>query len=471
MRIALLQPRTDRAIASEQLSSVSQEVGTFPPLGLLYLAGFLREETAHGVTVIDMDAADIQPAALPELLRRHEAQAVGITAITHNLVGVRDAAEAVRSTLPDLPVIVGGPHVNAFGAETLALKAIDYAIEGDGERSLARLLDALDGRGDLAEVPGLHYREGNAVRKGAPPHYEEKLDSLPFPARDLLPVDSYFYVLGKRATFATVLSSRGCPFRCTFCSTPHGGYRHRSPDNVVDEMVRCLELGAEEIHFVDDTFNLGKGRRASVSRAIIARGLDVRWSFRGRADGIDDEGMALAKEAGCVRVHLGVETGTDEGLRRLRKGVTLDEIEQAIRLARHHGIVSAAYFILGCPHEPTVADVWSTVRFAIRLDPDFAMFNLLAIYPDTELFDEAVTKGLVRGDLWTRFVRDPQPDFSIPLWEEHLDRQTLQRLLEKAYRRFYFRPAPILRNLRELSSFAELRRKSEAALSLLLRRS
>ncbi len=470
MRVLLVQPRTDRVIGTELPGMVSKELGTFPPLGILYLASWLRTEGGHEVAVLDLAARDISLADFATHLQQTQPEVVGITAITHNLVGVRDVAELVKETLPDSTIVLGGPHVNAFGAEALALSAVDYAIEGDGERSLGQLLATLVSGGSLASVPGLHYRDGGKPVWGAPPHYEKELDRLPFPARDLVNVSDYYYVLGKRSTFATVLSSRGCPFKCTFCSTPHGGYRHRSADNVVDELVGCLAAGAEEIHFVDDTFNLGKGRLAAVSQAILDRGLKVRWSFRGRADGITDESMALAARSGCVRVHLGVETGTDEGLVRLKKGITLAEIERAVKLARKHHIVSAAYFILGCPHEPTAAKVWETVRFAIRLDPDFAMFNLLAIYPDTELFDEAVSKQLLAPGFWQEFIRNPRPDFVIPLWEEHLPREQLQGLLERAYRRFYLRPRPIVRNLLELRSFAELRRKFEAGWSILTRR-
>jgi anaerobic magnesium-protoporphyrin IX monomethyl ester cyclase len=470
MKVLLIQPRTDREIATELPGMVSKEVGTFPPLGILYLAGWLRAKTDHEVFVMDLAARNISLADFATHLERAQPDVVGITAITHTLVGVRDVAELVKEKLPESVVVIGGPHVNAFGSEALALKTVDYAVEGDGERSFGELLEALVTGGALENVPGLHYRLDGEPAMGAPPQYEKDLDQLPFPARDLVDVKDYFYVLGKRATFATVLSSRGCPFKCTFCSTPHGGYRHRSADNVVDEIKACLAAGAEEIHFVDDTFNLGKGRLAAVSQAILERGVKVRWSFRGRADGITDEGMALAASAGCVRVHLGVETGTEEGLKRLRKGMTLKDIKRGVTLARKHNIVSAAYFILGCPHEPTTKKIWETVKFAIRLDPDFAMFNLLAIYPNTELFDEAVEKKLLTPNFWLEFVRDPRPDFAIPLWEEHLPRKQLQSLLEKAYRRFYLRPRPIIRNLLELRSFAELRRKVEAGMSILMRR-
>ena len=469
MRILLVNPPADKVIATELPGHVSSEVGSFPPLGLLYLAAQLREAGTHEVAILDMPATGCTMEALPGRLRGQRPDLVGVTAITHNLVGVREVAEAVRGTLPGVPVVMGGPHVSAFPAEAAQLPGIDFAIAGEAERSLGMLADALEGRGDIAEVPGLSARTLSAPTP--PAIYEADLDGLVFPARDLVRAEDYFYVLGKRATFATIIASRGCPFRCIFCSTPRGGYRTRSPGNIVDEMEACLESGAEEIHFVDDTFNLGPRRLAEISEEILRRGVRIRWSFRGRADGIDPEGASLARRAGCVRMHLGVETGTAEGLELLRKGVSLAQIEQAVRLARENRIVSVAYFIIGCPHERTERDVLETIRFAVRLRPDFAMFNILAIYPNTELFDMAVARGLLRRDFWTGFALDPRPDFTIPLWEEHLDRDTLQRLLTRSYRAFYLRPSMVWRNLKDLGSVSELRRKVGAGLSILRGRS
>lgn len=465
MKVLLVNPPTDKVIATELPGHVSGEVGSFPPLGLLYLAAHLRETNRHEVSVVDMPASGNGLGALREPLRTGRPDLVGVTAITHNLVGVREVAGLVQEVLPGAPVVMGGPHVNAFPREASLLPGIDYAIAGDAERSFPLLVDALAGGGDFAAVPGLTSRHLSGAPRAA--RYETDLDGLSFPARELVRAEDYYYVLGKRANFATMIASRGCPFKCIFCSTPHGGYRTRTPANIVDELERCLSSGAEEIHFVDDTFNLGARRLAEISEEILRRRVRVRWSFRGRADGMDREGAGLAARAGCVRMHLGVETGTAAGLEQLRKGVALDQIEAAVRLARENQIVTVAYFILGCPHERTERDVLETVRFAVRLDPDFAMFNILAIYPGTELFDMAVERGLIAADYWGAFVRDPRPDFTLPVWDEHLDRDTLVRLLSDGYRRFYLRPSVVWRNLRNLGSVAELRRKAAAGLSIL----
>ncbi len=470
MKVLLVNPRTDLLIRSELPGHVGKELGHFPPLGLLYLAAYVRQGGRHQVQVLDMSARDVSLAGLADTVLSERPDLVGLTCITHNLASVKAAADVVKRAAPATRICIGGPHVRQFPEESMALDFVDFAVCGEGEVPFLELLDALQDGRSLDGMRSVGYKQDGRSLAATVPAVTTDIEGLPFPARDLVDRKDYFYILGNRATFATILSSRGCPFHCTFCATPHGAYRARSARSVVDEMVQCRDAGAEEIHFIDDTFNIRKSRLAEVSREILDRSVRLKWSFRGRADGVDDEGMALAARAGCTRFHVGVETGTDHGMEVLRKGVDVAQVRNAVRLARKHGIVSAAYFIIGCPHEKSRDDVLETIRFAVRLNPDFALFNILAIYPGTELFEEAVKKGMLAGDFWHGFARSPDPEFRIPLWEEHLDRFELERLLRTAYRRFYWRPGPILRNLRSVAGPGDLLRKAQAALSILLGR-
>ena len=468
MKILLLNPRTEGMIQTELPGYVSREVGRFPPLGILSLAAYVRANSEHAVEVLDLPAAGLTYDALAQRLRAQPPDLAGITGTTHNLVDILRTAETVRAAAPAARICLGGPHVDAFPAEALALKPVDFTVRGEGERAFLDLIRALASGRDGSGIDGVSFkRSGSAVLASGPAEPIGNLDELPFPARDLVDGRQYYYVLGRRATFATIVSSRGCPFKCIFCSTPHGSYRERSAASMADEIETCLAAGAEEIHFVDDTFNVRAGRIAELGREILKRGLRARWSIRARVDTIEEEGLRLASAAGCVRVHYGVETGTDEGLRLLRKGITVAQVERAVALARRHGIATAAYFLIGCPHERTRADVLQTLRFACRLEPDFAMFNVLAIYPHTELFDMAVKRGLIGPDEWRSFAADPTPGFRLRFWEEHFTREELAGLLKLAYRRFYFRPPVVWRNLRALNSWSELRHKAAAALALL----
>jgi len=455
-------------ITTELPGYVSKEVGCFPPLGLLYLAAYAREHGRHTVRVIDMPAENVTYQELAERLRSERPGLVGITGITHNLVEIKRTVECVKNALPDVPVCLGGPHVAAYPREAAELPGVDFALRGEAERPFCELLDAIEQGRSHASVAGLCFRVDGDTVVSEPAAPCQDLDALPFPSRDLLDTGNYYYVLGKRATFTTLLSSRGCPYRCIFCSTPRGTHRGRSAANIVDEMKACIAGGAEEIHFVDDTFNVRPGRLGAVSREILDRGLNAKWSFRGRADTLDRDELALAARAGCVRMHLGVETGCDAGLEVLRKGITTAQVERGLAWARQCGITTAAYFLIGCPHEKTRADVMRTIDFACRTGPDFALFNVLTIYPHTELHSMAIAKGLISEDHWLSFARNPAPDFQMRFWEESFGRDELNDLLRVAYRRFYLRPSLIWQNLKALKSLGELRHKTMAGLSVLL---
>lgn len=468
MKIWLINPATVDMVKTEVPDYVSKEVGSFPPVGLLYLAGYIRENGYKDISIIDMPAEDMTYEYLAQKLETELPDFVGITGTTHNLIGINRVAHIVRDSSKDIPVCIGGPHAERFASETLQATGVDFVIRGEGELSLLKLLNALEKNNNNYEnINGLCYRKSGNIVISEPASPVEDLDSLPFPARDLLDSTLYYYVLGKRSQFTTIITSRGCPYKCIFCSTPHGSHRARSPENIVDEMEFCISTGSEEFHFIDDTFNIRTERLAEVSNEIIRRKLNVRWSFRGRADALDEESLCLARKAGCVRMHIGVESGTDEGLKQLRKGTNTASIERGIKLAKKHGITVAVYFLIGCPHEKSRMDVMNNLRFACKLNPDFALFNILAIYPDTQLHDMAVEKGLIPADLWHNFALNPTADFIIPFWEETFTKDQLIDMLQTAYRRFYIRPIIFWKNLCSLKSFGELRHKATAMLSIL----
>ncbi|MBT3194120.1 MAG: radical SAM protein [Verrucomicrobia bacterium] len=467
MKVWLINPRTEGMISTELPSFVSKEVGCFPPLGLLYVAGSLRAHTDHDLVLLDMPARDMPYEELADRIRESPPDVVGITGTTHNLAEVRRAAETIKTVAPDTTICLGGPHVEAFPEQALALPCIDFAVRGEGEVAFVKFLEAFEAGAGYDDVAGLIYRTDEEVCANPPAPLLQDLDALPYPAREFLNPSDYCYVLGKKSTFTTILTTRGCPYRCIFCSTPHGTCRLRSPKSIVDEMESCLEQGAEELHFIDDTFNIKPRRIRAVSEEILARGLKARWSFRGRVDTIDADSLRLARQAGCERIHYGIETGTDAGLEALRKQITTEQAREALALTRQAGISTVTYFIIGCPHEQERVDILRTIDFAIRINPDFAMFNVLAIYPHTELFDMAVARGLVDPGLWSDFVKNPTPDFKMRFWDEFFDAEEFGELLKLCYHKFYMRPVVVWRNLKQLGSLSELRHKAAAALAML----
>jgi radical SAM superfamily enzyme YgiQ (UPF0313 family) len=447
MRVLLINPPTDNIIETEVPLLVKQNEGVFPPLGLLYIASYLSKNTNCEIEVLDSLAKKMSYENIEQFIQNYRPDIVGITAHIHNLIDVILVADIVKKIDKNIYVCLGGPHVNAFPQEAININYVDFAVLGEGEAAFAELVKGIEEKSDLNEIRGILFKEAGKIIETGKREGIKELDSLPFPARLKLDYKKYYSILGSRNIMTTMASSRGCPYQCIFCSTPKGAYRARSPKNVVDEMEECLNLGINEVHFIDDTFNVDPDRVIKICEEIKRRKLKVKWSFRGRVDKITKPLLINSKEAGCYRIHLGVETSSDDGLQEFKKGFTIEQIRQAFKLIRGAGINTVAYFLIGCPHEKIKEDVIKTINFSKEIDPDFALFNILTPYPATRLYEEGLAKGIFKRNCWKEFASNPGKDFQPPFWEEWLSRDELVSLLNLAYRRFYIRPRFILRSI------------------------
>ncbi len=451
MKILLVQPPPRRA---------AREDIVVPPLGIAYLAAVLERE-GHEVSVLDAFAEGLDTAAAGERIRRFSPDAVGITGMTPVIDNAfRLAAEAKRHA----PVVIlGGPHVSVAGQRVFEQCAdIDYAIQGEGERSVPRLLAALSSGGDLRQVEGLITREF----VNPPARFVDDLDGLPFPARHLLPNDRYRYILST-GKVTTMFTSRGCPYRCIFCDKAVFGsrWRSRSAASVLDEMEQAnREFGIGSIVIYDDLFTVNRERTVEICRGILDRGLKIEWKCEGRVNIVDAETLRWMKRAGCTMIAYGVESGNQSGLDYLDKGTTLDQVRNAFALTRKAGIKPMAYFILGIPVE-TYRDELRTIAFAKEIRPAFAQFSILSPTPGTKLYDDAVANG------WYREVdaRNPMDkDLKRPaILNENWDEEKLTRILREAHRRFYLDPRYVLERLGEIRDPRELFRKAAAGIKLL----
>jgi anaerobic magnesium-protoporphyrin IX monomethyl ester cyclase len=435
----------------------ASDIGIFPPIGLMYLAAALQRQGRHEVKLVDVMMDGLDAPAVARLVAEYQPDVVGMTVYTPMLYDTLLLSRLVRQACPQAKVVWGGPNNLLFPRETMVHPEVDYLVLGEAEEIFPRMLDALEDGSSLRPIPGLVLREQGEVIITGEPGYIEDLNSLPFPAFQLLNYRNYFSAVGSGKAVGTICSSRGCPYHCTFCAKIFSSYRARSVENILDEMEQYIALGVQEFFFFDDLFNVTAKRIKEISERIIERGWKITWSFRGRVDGIDAQAMKLAKQAGCRQVFFGVEAGSDAGLKAIRKNITMDQACRAVRLAAQAGIVTSTNWIIGFPHHQTRQDVLDLIKTAVRTGSDYAQFNICIAYHGTEIFDEWVKKGLIHADLWRDFVNAPQPNFQEPIWEEHLSRQTLSYLLKKCYQRFYFRPMPMLRKLLRARSFKELR--------------
>jgi len=468
MRLLLVRPPARDTIETEVPKAVEAENTSYPPLNLLVLATWLRAHGGHDVAILDAQLEDLEPAAITRRVQDWGADVVGISTFTVQLVDVVRTIQAARAAASVKHVVLGGPHCNDFPAEARALPGVSAVVRGEGQAPLLALLDAW-GRGEAPRgVPGVLLAPDDSVPD--PVTLSDDLDGYPIPDRTLVDYRRYTGLLGEGGLFSTVVTSRGCPHRCTFCNTPRMKFRSASPARVCDELEACLALDIRDIYFVDDTFNVTNDRVHGICDEVLRRGLRLSWTARMRVHGVDRALVEKMKAAGCRRIQFGVEQGTDEGLSRLQKGVTLAEVESAFALCRELGVGTVAYFLIGTPTERTRLDVLRTIRYAVRLRPDFVMFNILTPFPGTRLFDEGLEEGVLRLEPWRAFMRDPRPDFSAQVWDQHFSRAELRDLLGLAYRSFYWRPAFVKSQLSSLRRPGDLLRKARAGLRLLLDR-
>lgn len=443
------------------------DIGVFPPMGILYLAGVLRSQGRHEVRLIDCILERLTPEAAAARAAAFAPDVVGLTVYTPTLFDATVLTRKLRAVLPKAAIVWGGPHTSLYPQESLGLAEVDYLVVGEAEESFPTFLNALEDHAPLTGIPGILWRENGEIRQGGEPGYVKDIDSIPFPAFDLLEYKRYFSAIGTGLPVGTICSSRGCPFKCTFCCKPYSTYRSRSVDNILDEIEAYYAKGIREFFFFDDLFNASAKRVSAIAQGILDRKYDIIWSFRGRVDAVTEDMLRLARKAGCRQALFGVEDATDEGLRHINKKITVDQVRRAVRLCRKVGILTSTNWIIGFPHHKTRQDIVHLIDTAVSIDSDFAQFNIMIAYDGTEIFRQGVEKGLFPADIWRNHAANPVPNFVEPIWEEHLSRSELSQLLKSAYRRFYFRPMPILRKLLRVRSLAEISLFAKGALTLL----
>ncbi len=485
MRILIINPPSWNTVIEHPDESGEEfleadDFGEFPPLGALYVLTYLEEHTeGHELFFKDCVAERIRYPALLEYLKLVKPDVVGITSFTVSLVDVCMTAKMVREVNPDAHICLGGHHPIAYPREAAELTEFDSIVVGEGEQVFTELVNCLAEGVDFSHIRGLYTAESikphleNPIqdkrflaRVSVPAAYIEDIDALPLVDRKWIRQYRYRNILGVTDNLATILSSRGCPYRCTFCDVPIKSYRQRSAKLVVDEIEHCLDMGYTEFRFYDDLFNVNERKVLELVEELERRNLKITWDFRGRVNGCTYESLRRAKETGLRMIAFGVETGTDEGLKILRKGTNTAKIRQAFEWCRKLGIITVADYIIGHPFERSVEDVRKSVDFLIELGPDYAQISILTLYPNTEIYDQAVQQGVTKPGRWQEFAVNPTMNFVVDHWTEHLTLNELVAQQKEAYRRFYFRPHYIMRSVVKTRSVYEFWSKVQGAWKL-----
>ncbi len=449
MRVVLFYPESDFPIFGS-MRSRRIKLAILPPLGPLYLAANLVRD-GFDVQVVDFNAVPFSRERLRRYLRG--ADAVGITIQSFNLNFARRLIQEIRAVAPDLPIAVGGPE---FTLRPRPFPLADLTVAGEAERTISEIFDKLVNGGDLSTIPGAILRSPNGAgwRMARPIHVEEDLDTLPFPLREALVPEVSYDLFGKKygRQIASVLTSRGCPYRCRFCahnSTSFRTFRFRSAENILQELEMLWQAGYRVIGFVDDTFTIPKRRALRVMQGIVEAGWDFVIALQTRVDQVDEELFQWMRRAGVRAIVFGLESGNDETLAYYRKKTTVEQNRRAIELCEKYGIVSVGDFILGAPME-TREHMENTIRFALSTPLDLATFWALEIPYGSPLWEEARARGAVQEDEFIAPAGKERGMGTLYSWE-------VEELTREAFRRFYRRPRHWLRFLRKALRDAKLR--------------
>jgi radical SAM superfamily enzyme YgiQ (UPF0313 family) len=371
---------------------------------LAYLGAAL-ERAGIEARVLDLVVFPYSKALLEETLNDFRPDAVGATCVTMSYNHAAAVLKDVKAIAPDLPTVLGGPHVTFYARETMAaLPELDFIVRGEGEEAIVELARAVENGRGFDRVKGLVYREGGRVVEAEPRLPGIDADALPIPARHLLPMGRY-RALGLATSMTT---SRGCPFKCIFCvgrQMVGAKVRYRDPVKVVDEMEYLVSLKFPQINVADDLFTANKKHCLGVCDEIGRRGLEVKWTSFARVDTVSPEVLRAMKQAGCTAVSFGVESGVPSILKTIRKGITLDQVVEAAKMCIDAGVLPHASFILGLPGE-TKETVAQTVAFGEKLKALGVShgFHLLAPFPGTEVRDRAADYGLrILSDDWSEY--------------------------------------------------------------------
>ncbi len=397
------------------------------PLGLSYLAAVLQKK-GHEVSILDADC-NVNPSKMDftrleedyplylksllddshpiwkemrESIHNFKPDIVGITVLTTFAASAFKIAALCKAYNKDIPVVMGGPHVTIKYDEVIKICSdVDFLVRGEGEKTFVDLVEAIDkgwkhDSAHFSGINGISYRHNGRIFHNTQSEFIEDLDSIPFPARDLLLTKGAY----NSEDMGLLMASRGCPYNCSYCATSiwRRKTRYRSMDNIIEEIKLVINAyGTRQFTFKDDSFMVNRQRVMEFCDRLMKERLDINWDCNTRVDIVDGELLKKMKAAGCNGIKVGIETGNERVLKLVNKRTTLSQAREAASLFRKVGIHWTGYFMMGLPSE-TKEEIYQTLKFMKELKPDFASLSVYEPFPGTDLFEVGIDKGLVQSD-------------------------------------------------------------------------
>lgn len=441
-KVLLVNPPFEKIYERTNIKGVAPST---PPLGIACIAGSLIEE-GHEVKIFDFNLYNEEN--FREELEEFSPNFVGISFVTPLIGEVKKISEIVKGFDKKIIIIGGGAHCSSFPEASVKEACLDIAVAGEGDFTIQEIV-----RGKkLQSIKGIAYKKGSKVQVNKKRDFIENLDELPFPAYSLYEFKKYKTpsAIAKKNPVAWVETSRGCPFGCVYCNKSCFGrtFRTKSPKRVAEEFKKIESMGFGEIHLTDDGFTTDIERAKEICRLLIKNKSKILWStITGiRVDRVDFELLKLMKQAGCYRVYFGVESGNQGIINNIKKGITLEQVEKAVKLAKEAKLEVVGYFMIGLPGE-TKDTMQDTINFAKKLNLDLAKIAITIPLPATEMFNELDRKGLIKTKDWKKFKFYSTPS---SIYEhENLSWTTIEKYYRKFYRRVYINPEFVIKRIKK----------------------
>jgi|TARA_Y100000031_G_scaffold156940_1_gene214372 radical SAM superfamily enzyme YgiQ (UPF0313 family) len=462
MKVLLINPFYE---ISKYYGKLSKLAFVFPPVGLTYLAGMVRAK-GHSVYIYDFQ---VEKRDFWEFIKEFKPDFIGITCQTALFYSTVRLARDIRQKFPKLPIVVGGAHGSYRPHDFLEQgHDIDLVVRGEGEMTLLELLDYYQHQGrSLKEINGITFKQNGEIVDNPARALIKDLDILPIPAIDLLPLQEYHvspdnYIGGQVGLVAT---SRGCPYNCIFCACKEAfnrSYRPRDLDKVFQEIKYYIDqYDISQLFVMDDCFTLDRKRTMAFCDRMIKTGYNkkVLWWCQSRADLADEELLRKMREAGCMILSFGIESGVQRLLDNIAKRITLEQIRKTVKLAKKIGFQPRGSFIIGLPTE-SFRDSLRTIRFALSLPLSQTKFGLATPYPGTRLWDIALAEGQVKdkGENWDRFTVWSSYSKYDPTYIAKGRKIWELRMLQKfANTIFYLQPRVIFSFLKRIKNFSDFK--------------
>lgn len=425
-----------------------KSIGSWPPLGILYIASVLQERGIK-VSVLDQAAQGLSIEETVKWIKKEEPEILGFSTFATSGRTAALISDEVKKENPNITVVFGNYYAT-FNPERVLRKypSVDIVVRGEGEHTAAELVDCLKNKGNLKTVKGISFRTENGVVSTSDRPLIKDLDSLPFPDRSLVDVDYHSLIAGANVApkkFTSIVSSRGCVYRCRFCSCTQfarNRWRPRSIKNTLEELHFLASEGYEQFIFVDDSFTANPKNVIALCREMRKEKIDMEWICEGRVDKCSYDMFWEIAKAGCKILYFGIESANQRILDYYNKRITPEQSENAVKKARKAGVdVIVGSFIVGAPDE-TREEIKNTIDFANRIPIDLPQFNILGVYPGTEIWNEFEAKGLLRGgEYWETGVAVSQICPTAVPYNE------IRQMIHEGFYRFARRPSFLSRQL------------------------